>query len=286
MTILIIGGTGNTGLSLAKLLHNAGHSILLTSRSGIVPSPYAGVSFDWFNPATYENPFKNENAPDGTPIERIYIIGPPVVDPMPFAKPLIDLAIAKGVKRFVLLSGTSTGPGTPFTGKIHGYLNETLGIDFVVLRASRFMQNFEKYHLPFIKSANHIFSTAGDGRIPFVSCEDIAQAAYHALTSNEAGRRDVFVVGPQLLTYDEVVATLSTAIDRPITHKRLTDQEYKQLLTSFGLTDDYVGTIIAERDRAAASDLEAGAFNLPQERKYVGKRTLKEYFEENAAIWK
>ncbi|PPR06221.1 hypothetical protein CVT24_000612 [Panaeolus cyanescens] len=284
MTILIVGGTGNTGLRLAKLLHDAGVSILLTSRSGVVPAPYKGVSLDWYNPTTYYNVFNPDATPDGTPIDRIYMVVPMVLDPMPFAKPFVDLAISKGVKKIVLLSGSGVSQGAPFTGKIHQYLDEKPGIDFVVLRPTWFIDNFGTLYLTTIKSRNHIFSGSEDGKIPFVSSKDIAQAAFDALTSNEPARRECFVVGPELLTYDEVASQLSATIGREITHKRLSPEEYKQVFTSFGMPDDYI-VVFLEREKGASENSQVDVFNAPEEKKYVGKRTLKDYLQENAAIW-
>src|SRR4051812_4832949 len=101
-TILVIGGTGKTGLPLAKLLQASNHSFLLTSRSGNAPEPFTGkgVKFDWHDESTYENPFKADSK-----IDRVYIILPFIDDPYALAKTFIDLSISKGVKRFVLLSG-------------------------------------------------------------------------------------------------------------------------------------------------------------------------------------
>jgi uncharacterized protein YbjT (DUF2867 family) len=51
---------------------------------------------------------------------------------------------------------------------------------------------------------NSIFTAAQDGQIPFVSANDIADVAYHALTDAKAPNCDLRVLGPDLLTYDDV----------------------------------------------------------------------------------
>ena len=40
--------------------------------------------------------------------------------------------------------------------------------------------------------------------VPFVSAEDIAQAAFNALTSKQSPNKDYYVVGPELFLHDEV----------------------------------------------------------------------------------
>lgn len=132
MTVLITGGTGNTGIRLAHRLHQAGHPILLTSRTGKAPDPYKAVQFEWFDPSTFQNPFDADSN-----IDRVYLVGPVVVDMLTYVKPFIDFAASKGVKRFVLLSASATEKGEAAMGEIHEYLVEK-GVDYVVLRPSWF----------------------------------------------------------------------------------------------------------------------------------------------------
>jgi uncharacterized protein YbjT (DUF2867 family) len=55
-----------------------------------------------------------------------------------------------------------------------------------------------------ITQMNSIFTAAQDGQIPFISADDIADVAYHALTDAQAPNCDLRVLGPELLTYDDV----------------------------------------------------------------------------------
>lgn len=132
MTTLITGGTGKTGLILAKLLTDAGRPVLLTSRKGEAPAPFKAVKFDWYDSSTFENVFLADST-----IDRIYVIAPDTLNPGPVAKPFIDLAIAKGVQRFVMLGGTHQSSGSLDTGQVHALLEES-GADYAVLKASWF----------------------------------------------------------------------------------------------------------------------------------------------------
>lgn len=42
--------------------------------------------------------------------------------------------------------------------------------------------------------------------MPFVSAVDLAQAAFEALTREKSFNKDFFVLGPELHSYDEVLA--------------------------------------------------------------------------------
>jgi hypothetical protein len=55
-----------------------------------------------------------------------------------------------------------------------------------------------------IRENNEISSSMGDGLAPFVSTRDIAQAAFDFLTVDKLGKQEVLVLGPELLTYDDV----------------------------------------------------------------------------------
>jgi festuclavine dehydrogenase len=132
MTILLIGGTGKSATPLANLLLHANHPVVLTTRSGNVPTPFKGVQFDWLDSSTYNIPFESYGD-----IDRIYLIAPPVVDMFPPMKSLIDLAVEKGVKRFVLMSAGMLELGGPAMGKVHQYLS-TLDVEYCAVRPSWF----------------------------------------------------------------------------------------------------------------------------------------------------
>ena len=141
MTILVTGGTGKTGSVLSRLLNEANHSVLIASRSGTAPSPYKAVKFDWFDDKTFENPFKEDSN-----IDRVYLVVPVVLDQLNIVRPFIDLAISKGVKRFVLLSGSQAEIGSPvLSRKVHEYLLN-IKVDYTVLRPTWFMRKQCKFH--------------------------------------------------------------------------------------------------------------------------------------------
>ena len=49
-----------------------------------------------------------------------------------------------------------------------------------------------------------MYTACGDGKIPFVSATDIAAVAFRTLTDEKPHNTDYRVLGPDLLTYDEV----------------------------------------------------------------------------------
>jgi uncharacterized protein YbjT (DUF2867 family) len=71
---------------------------------------------------------------------------------------------------------------------------------------SRLLENFSEQvnHFKSITEENRILSATGPGRIPWVATEDIAAMGYYALTTCPAPNTDYLVLGPDLLTYNEV----------------------------------------------------------------------------------
>jgi len=279
MTILVTGGTGKTGILLSRLLNEANQSVLIASRSGTAPSPYKAVKLDWFNDKTFENPFKEDSN-----IDRVYLIVPSILDQLNTIRPFIDLSISKGVKRFVLLSGSQAGIGSPpLIGKVHEYL-VNIKVDYAVLRPTWFIENFGTLFYQSIREQNEICSATEDGRIPFVSVEDIAQAAYDALVSKKSPNKDYYIFGPQLFSYEEVARFLTEILGRKISFRRLSLDEEKKVFVGVGLEPEFA-EYLATVESNVARGVEEDAFNAAGDNKFVGKHTLREYLEANRDIW-
>ncbi|KAJ5714409.1 uncharacterized protein N7483_011590 [Penicillium malachiteum] len=206
MTILVLCARGKTGSRLCSLLEAANISFLAAMRSPSVSSNYPNCHFDWMDSTTYENPFCVFSDLEMTAISAVYLIHPPSTDAIgSHLNNFIDVARSNGVKRFVLLSASNIEKGGPAMGKAHEHLACSREIEYVVLRPTWFMQNFsEGEHLQSIRDDNTIITAAGEGKIPFVSVEDIARVAFHALTDEKVHSDEYHIGGPELLSYDQV----------------------------------------------------------------------------------
>jgi festuclavine dehydrogenase len=134
-TVLLLGGTGKISSRIAPLLSSSDHSVLVASRSGNSPSlPHCqGVKFDWFDTTTYTRPFENKA------ISAAFLVAPPIMDCFPPMKTFIDLAMQKGVKRFVLLGASLLDAGDgPMMGKVSKYVT-SLNVEYAILRPTWFM---------------------------------------------------------------------------------------------------------------------------------------------------
>jgi festuclavine dehydrogenase len=138
MVILLTGGIGKTSLRLTSLLRESSIPFLLTSRKGqaAAPSGMQAARFDWLDSTTFSNPFNILSQK----ITAIYLIAPETADPVTPMNAFIDYAINEhGVKRFVLLGGSTLEKGeSMYTGRVWSHLEECR-VEFCVLRATWFM---------------------------------------------------------------------------------------------------------------------------------------------------
>lgn len=197
--VLVLGGTGKTGRRVAAGLEARGVPVRIGSRS-------ATPSFDWHDEAGWDACL------DG--VEAIYITYAPDLA-MPGAtdaiRTLVDRARVHGVRRLVLLSGR----GEPEAQACERIVQES-GLDWTVVRASWFFQNFSEGAFAEMVLAGRITLPAADTPEPFVDVDDIADVVITALAEPGHEGQLYEVTGPRLMTFADVAADLSEATGRRI----------------------------------------------------------------------
>lgn len=196
---LVLGGTGKTGRRIAAGLAARGASVRVGSRSGAPP-------FDWSDEAGWDACLEGMDA--------AYISYAPDLA-MPGAtdaiEAFVDRAIERGVRRLVLLSGR----GEPEAQACERIVQES-GVDWTLVRASWFFQNFSEGAFMEMVLAGQITLPAGDVPEPFVDVDDIAEVAIAALCEPGHAGEVYEVTGPRLMTFAEIASELSGAIGRDI----------------------------------------------------------------------
>ena len=198
---LVLGGTGKTGRRIVTSLEAKGIPTRIGSRS-------ATPAFDWHHETSWDACLKN--------VEAVYINYAPDLA-MPGAtdaiQAFVDRAKGHGVKRLVLLSGR---------GEIEAQACEQIvqesGIDWTIIRASWFNQNFSEGAFLEMVMAGQITLPAGDISEPFVDVDDIAEVAVAALTETGHAGEIYEVTGPRLMTFADIAAELSNASGCKITY--------------------------------------------------------------------
>ncbi|KAF4637941.1 hypothetical protein G7Y89_g155 [Cudoniella acicularis] len=237
MAILLTGGTGKTSLGTAKLCQEAKIPYVIATRKGQegVPSGMTGTKFEWTDSSTFESAL-NYKFPNGESISAVYLVPPRDPNPGTYMNPFINLAIKHGVKRFVLCTGSSANKDGGSVGTIWQHLSTT-GVEYTVLLATWFMENFLGWqHHATIKNEGKIYSACAEGKIPFISAADISAVAFRALTDkNPPTETSYRILGPELLTYDQIAAKMSNGIGREVKHVKISEDEVSKRYQGTGM---------------------------------------------------
>jgi ergot alkaloid biosynthesis protein len=243
MQVLITGGKGKTGRRVASRLTATGIDIVIATRT---PDGPWERRFDWADPSS-------ASAFDGC--DAVYLVAPTDrTDHLSVMQPLLEEAMERGVRRFVLLSSSLIAPGGPMMGEVHAWLAESAP-EWAVLRPSWFMQNFsEGPHAKTIRDEGIIYSATATGRVGFIDAEDIAATAAACLTATTPLNSDVVLTGPEALSYDDIAAIIAAALGRPVRHLSLDPAALTARFVARGLPPDYAKTLAG-----LDADIAAGA---------------------------
>jgi uncharacterized protein YbjT (DUF2867 family) len=100
------------------------------------------------------------------------------------------------------------------------------GLDFTLLRASWFAQNFSEGQLLGSVLSGMLALPAGYVREPFVDVDDIADVATAALTGAGHAGRLYDLTGPRLLNFAEAAREISRAAGRPLAYQPLSLEDF------------------------------------------------------------
>ncbi|MEP3388293.1 MAG: NAD(P)H-binding protein [Reichenbachiella sp.] len=224
--ILVIGGTGKTGRKVVERLENLGQNVRVGSRN-------AEPAFDWENAETWNPALKG--------MDQVYITFQPDLA-VPGALEAIEVLTKKaaqaGVKKLVLLSGK---------GEHEAELCEQVvihsGLDYTIVRASWFMQNFsESFFLDPIL-AGHVALPKPEAKVPYISTDDIADVVVEVLLNEQHHGQIYELTGPRVLTFVEVIKEIAQATGRDIMFTPVELEDYVKFLEEVGVPEDYVWLI-------------------------------------------
>jgi NAD(P)H dehydrogenase (quinone) len=164
----------------------------------------------------------------------------------------VSAAASAGVERIVYLSFVSAAADATFIlSRDHFHTEEFIrssGLKYTFLR-----QNFYMDKVPFLIARSDVIrAPAGNGRVSWVSRDDIADVAVNVLISSGQEDCTYDITGPEALTMEETAERLSEATGRTITYQPQTPhearlmrttsrmaemEEHRRELTGNGLTD-------------------------------------------------
>jgi len=215
--ILIIGKNGKTGARVEQRLQTMGYNTRAVSRS---TSP----AFDWEDPDSWRPALEG--------VDAAYVTFQPDLA-IPTAeqtiRAFVELAAETGISHLVLLSGR----GEDGAERAEAVLQSS-GLDWNVVRANWFMQNFSETFMIEGILNGELFLPAGDIPEPFVDVDDIADVAVAALTQPRLRNQLFEVSGPRAMTFAQCVEEISHATGYPVSYSQITIEAFIQALRDQG----------------------------------------------------
>jgi uncharacterized protein YbjT (DUF2867 family) len=244
--ILVLGGTGKTGRRVVERLTAMKLPIAIGSRN-------TQPAFDWENSATWTEVLQD--------INKVYITFQPdlaIPSAVETITKFVKTAKESGVQHLVLLSGR---------GEKEAQLCENIvinsGLDWTIIRASWFMQNFsEGFFLDSIL-ANEMVLPKTNSKEPFINVDDIADVVVSALMNNIHSKKTYELTGPELLTFENAVSKIADVKKQDILYQEVSIGEYVAMLRGYQLPEDsiwlikYLFTEVLDgRNESVTNDIE------------------------------
>lgn len=223
---LVLGGKGKTGSRVVARLQQLEWPVYVGSRTGDRP-------FDWEDQSTWKKAIMG--------METLYVsyfpdlAVPGAVDAI---RTLTSIAIESGVKKLVLLSGRGEAEAQECEKIVMAS-----GLDYTIVRASWFFQNFSEGYMLDPIVAGHVALPVGDTPEPFIDAEDIAEVAVAAITQGGHSNTLYEVTGPRMLTFQEAIETIGRETGRTIVYEQIPMKDYKAMLTEYDVPADFIWLI-------------------------------------------
>lgn len=223
MLTLVTGGTGKTGRRVAERLATRGLPVRIGARSASRP-------FDWTRPETWTAALQDVGA--------VYIAySPDLATPgaLETIRAFTSLAVDNGVKRLVVLSGRGETEAQRCEAAV-----QAAGIDWTVLRANWFNQNFSEDFLVDGIRQGQVMLPVGAVPEPFIDVDDIADVAVAALTDPRHAGQVYELSGPRALTFAQATQEIATATGREIGYTQIPLEDFLGFVASTGADRGYV----------------------------------------------
>ncbi|KOU23336.1 NmrA family transcriptional regulator [Streptomyces sp. WM6372] len=241
--IVVTGATGNVGRPLTQALAEAGEQVTAVSRhAAVVPDGVRHVVADLAAPQGLIP------ALDGASALFLLLSGDLHA---PEARPtdIVDLAVASGVRRVVLLSsqGVATrplGPSRIAMRAVEDALRGS-GLDWAVLRPGGFASNAFAW-AESVRTQGTVAAPFGDVGVPIVDPVDIAEVAAACLLDDRHTGGVFELTGPAVITPRQQAEAIAAALGSPVRFHELTRAEAKAAMTRFvppELVDDTLDII-------------------------------------------
>jgi len=222
--ITITGATGAIGSLVVRQLTKLGYRPRVFVRDADKARALFGNCVDVFV-GDLENAATLKNVLRGADSLLLVNAGPNLAEQ---DRAAADVAESEGVRHLVKLSSYDAGQNVG-TGVWHAQGEKTIrasGIPFTFVQPSGFMSNV-LFWAQSIKDGGIVRSATGEGKIPFIHPNDIADVAAAALTSREYDGMSLPITGPEALSYREMADRIGAIIGRKLRFLSVSEQEVR-----------------------------------------------------------
>lgn len=230
--ILIVGATGTLGGMIARRLLQQGRTVRILVRNGsdygaLVKAGAEAAIGDLKDRASLDAAMRGVETVLTTANSALRG-GADTVETVEIAgnRSLIDAAAAAGVKQFVFTSAMGADAGSPMPflrgkGMTEAHLKAS-GIGYTILSPNVFMEVWIPMivGMPLQSGAPITIIGAGNRRHSFVSIHDVAAFAVAAVDSPAARNQQIFIGGPEPLSWNDIVARAGAVLGRELPIRR------------------------------------------------------------------
>ena len=241
--ILVTGGTGAIGGEVVRLLSRAGapaRALIRSRKQQQELSSITWVTGDLGKPETLASAF--------TGCTKLFLLSGNGENAGELQHNAVVAARQTGMAHVVKLSAFGASPkSNSLIGRLHYQIEKELeasGMAWTMLRPHHFSQNLLSQAQNIVKDGV-VYSSSGDGKIPFVDTRDIAAVAVATLTQPGHEGKKYVVTGGEKLSYREATAILSKAIGKPLRFIDEPPDEARARLIKAGQAPALVDSLLA-----------------------------------------
>ena len=260
--ILISGITGRVGGAAAKQLIESGAQVRGLTRDPSKAEKSAAMGAEIFAADLGD---LEAVKPAMSGVDRALLVVSNSQAQATLEQNFVDAAIEAGVGHIVKISSMEAGPDAraPIP-KLHYASEQAIkasGIAWTFLQPNFYFQNFlmnagtiagqQQFHLPL-----------GNALIAPVHTADVARAAATALSDSTHQGKTYQLTGDKLISFEEIAATFSEVLNRPIEFVDQEPEAYRQLLAKFIPNEWHVNAVATLFEEIKAGALAATTSDL------------------------
>ena len=178
----------------------------------------------------------------------------------------ITAARVTGIRRIVKLSGIGAAvESAGMLQRMHGEAERLLrasGLEWTMLRANGFMQNFPAFYGQAVAQGQPIYAPMGEARVSYVDAGDVGAAAAAVLCEDGHQGRVYELTGPEALSYGQVAELLGKMLDRPVTYVAVPDAAAHQSMLSMGPWFAHALVSLNQLYRTGAAEATTGTVEI------------------------